>query len=159
VLVVSLSEDSRLMLAQYTLDNRIFLGGDATHTHSPKAGQGCVLSPRPASKSGALTTLHSMNISMLDMYSLAWKINLVEKGIGNRDILLPSYEQERKHVAEELLKFDTAYSRLFSGRSPTSEQLTDKEAKAKKAASAVDAQKFIEAFKSNVRPPVLPGLS
>lgn len=91
-----------------------------------------------------------MNISMLDMFSLAWKINLVEKGIGNRDVLLPSYEQERKYVAEKLLEFDSAYSRLFSGRSPTSQQLTDKENKAKQL-GAVDAQKFIEAFKSNVR--------
>ncbi|KAJ7452034.1 hypothetical protein B0H11DRAFT_1927476 [Mycena galericulata] len=40
--------------SQYTLDRRIILSGDATHTHSPQAGQG-------------------MNISMLDMYYLAWK--------------------------------------------------------------------------------------
>lgn len=26
--------------SRYTLDERVFLGGDATHTHSPKAGQG-----------------------------------------------------------------------------------------------------------------------
>lgn len=26
--------------SNYTLDGRILLGGDATHTHSPKAGQG-----------------------------------------------------------------------------------------------------------------------
>jgi 2-polyprenyl-6-methoxyphenol hydroxylase-like FAD-dependent oxidoreductase len=26
--------------SNYTLDQRIFLGGDAVHTHSPKAGQG-----------------------------------------------------------------------------------------------------------------------
>lgn len=36
---------------------------------------------------------------MLDMHNLAWKINLVEKGIGTRSILLPTYEEERRAVA------------------------------------------------------------
>jgi hypothetical protein len=45
---------------------------------------------------------------MLDMFSLAWRINLVEKGIGNAEILLPTYESERRSVAQELLKFDAA---------------------------------------------------
>lgn len=115
--------------SNYTLDHRVFLGGDATHTHSPKAGQG-------------------MNISMLDMYSLAWKINLVEKGVADPSILLPTYEHERKGVAEELLKFDKAYSTLFSGRSPKSDQLTDDATKAQ-SKGAVDAQLFIETFKKN----------
>ena len=30
--------------SNYTLDERVFLGGDATHTHSPKAGQGMNIS-------------------------------------------------------------------------------------------------------------------
>ncbi|KAJ7502456.1 phenol 2-monooxygenase [Mycena galericulata] len=106
--------------SQYTLDHRIILGGDATHTHSPQAGQG-------------------MNISMLDMYSLAWKLNLVMKGLGKPDVLLQSYEHERRGVAEELLKFDGAYSRLFSGRGPDASQLP----------GGVDAEKFIQMFKQN----------
>ncbi|TFL03010.1 phenol 2-monooxygenase [Pterulicium gracile] len=136
----------------YTLDQRVFLGGDATHTHSPKAGQG-------------------MNISMLDMYSLAWKLNLIEKGVGSREVLLPTYEQERRGVAEELLKFDSEYSRLFSGRGPSlqstasssslggsSTPTTDDpiSAKAPQAPgpdpgvkAAVDAEKFIGVFKKN----------
>lgn len=36
---------------------------------------------------------------MLDMYSLCWKLNLVEKGIASREILLPTYESERKGIA------------------------------------------------------------
>ena len=115
--------------SNYTLDCRVFLGGDATHTHSPKAGQG-------------------MNISMLDMYSLAWRLNLVEKGVGNRDILLPTYESERRSVAQELLRFDSEYSRLFSGKSPRADQLTDDKSKAS-SVGAVDAQRFIEVFKKN----------
>ncbi|KXS17858.1 phenol 2-monooxygenase [Gonapodya prolifera JEL478] len=115
--------------SKYTMDHRVFLGGDATHTHSPKAGQG-------------------MNISMLDMYTLAWKLNLVEKGLADRSILLPTYEQERKSVAEELLAFDKAYSTLFSGRSPKADQLTADVTKAK-SLGAVDAELFIETFKKN----------
>ena len=151
--------------SNYTLDHKIFLGGDATHTHSPKAGQGCV------SRDAERTDVHSMNISMLDMYSLAWKLNLVEKGVGKADVLLPTYESERRSVAQELLKFDSAYSRLFSGRAPPGQSeveahdadkaamtvrlpslspLTLQGGKSTKTA-AVDAQKFIEAFKANVR--------
>ncbi|KAI5477274.1 phenol 2-monooxygenase [Pseudohyphozyma bogoriensis] len=115
--------------SHYTLDQRVFLGGDATHTHSPKAGQG-------------------MNISMLDMFSLAWKLNLVEKGMADGATLLPTYESERKGIAEALLKFDSAYSALFSGRSPKASQLTADESKAK-STGAVDAQLFIETFKQN----------
>lgn len=89
-----------------------------------------------------------MNISMLDMYSLAWKLNMVEKGIADPSILLPTYEQERKGVAEELLKFDKFYSTLFSGRSPQSDQLTADATKAK-AKGAVDPELFIETFKKN----------
>ncbi|KAF7305795.1 Phenol 2-monooxygenase [Mycena chlorophos] len=106
--------------SQYTLDHRIFLGGDATHTHSPQAGQG-------------------MNISMLDMYSLAWKLNLVMKGLARPEILLPTYEQERRGVAQELLKFDGAYSRMFSGRGPDATQLPN----------GVDPDAFIRMFKQN----------
>lgn len=86
---------------------------------------------------------------MLDMYSLAWKINLVEKGLGKRDIILPTYESERRGIAQELLKFDAEYSRLFSGRSPNADQLTADATKAAKSANAVDAERFIQVFKKN----------
>ena len=33
-------EIGQRIASNYTLDHRVFLGGDATHTHSPKAGQG-----------------------------------------------------------------------------------------------------------------------
>ncbi|KAK4050697.1 hypothetical protein OIV83_003423 [Microbotryomycetes sp. JL201] len=125
----SVYQISQRIASNYTLDHRVFLGGDATHTHSPKAGQG-------------------MNISMLDMYSLAWKINLVEKGVADRSILLPTYESERRGVAEELLAFDSLYSGLFSGKSPKADQLTDDAAKAS-SKGAVDAELFIETFKKN----------
>ncbi|KAF7916389.1 uncharacterized protein EAE98_010689 [Botrytis deweyae] len=76
--------------------DRIFLAGDAVHTHSPKAGQG-------------------MNVSMQDTYNLGWKIAAVLNGTANRSILR-TYESERRAVAQELITFDHKFSRLFSGR-------------------------------------------
>ncbi|KAI1080402.1 FAD binding domain-containing protein [Whalleya microplaca] len=76
--------------------DRVFLAGDAVHTHSPKAGQG-------------------MNVSMQDAYNLGWKIGLVCKKIAHRSIL-STYELERKQIAKELIEFDHKFSRLFSGR-------------------------------------------
>jgi 2-polyprenyl-6-methoxyphenol hydroxylase-like FAD-dependent oxidoreductase len=78
----------------YTLDQRVFMGGDACHTHSPKAGQG-------------------MNTAFHDAVNLAWKLHHVESGFASRSIL-DSYQEERKHIAEMLLKFDNEYAALFS---------------------------------------------
>ncbi|EFW98864.1 FAD-binding domain-containing protein [Grosmannia clavigera kw1407] len=88
---------------KYTIDHRVFLGGDACHTHSPKAGQG-------------------MNTAFLDAQNLAWKIHLVEKGFAKRS-LLQTYEFERKDVAEKLLAFDNKYAKLFSAKPPTADQV------------------------------------
>ncbi|TDZ34927.1 Phenol hydroxylase [Colletotrichum spinosum] len=76
--------------------DRVFLAGDAVHTHSPKAGQG-------------------MNVSMQDSYNLGWKIGLVSKGILPREVL-STYELERKKIAKDLIDFDGKFSKLFSGR-------------------------------------------
>ncbi|MCJ1441242.1 MAG: hypothetical protein MMC23_001728 [Stictis urceolatum] len=76
--------------------NRIFLAGDAVHTHSPKAGQG-------------------MNVSMQDTYNLGWKVAGVVKGVL-RGGVLGTYESERRSVARDLIAFDQKFSRLFSGR-------------------------------------------
>ncbi|PGH05138.1 hypothetical protein AJ79_06886 [Helicocarpus griseus UAMH5409] len=77
-------------------DERVFIAGDACHTHSPKAGQG-------------------MNVSMQDTYNLAFKIAYVVKGLTKPNIL-STYEQERRAVAEDLLSYDTRLAKLFSGK-------------------------------------------
>ncbi|KAK1505493.1 phenol hydroxylase [Colletotrichum abscissum] len=81
---------------EYDAHGRVFLAGDAVHTHSPKAGQG-------------------MNVSMQDTYNLGWKVALAAKGIAKRDIL-NTYQSERRRVAQDLIEFDHRFSRLFSGR-------------------------------------------
>lgn len=80
----------------FSAHDRVFLAGDAVHTHSPKAGQG-------------------MNISMQDCYNLGWKVALVAKGLAKPEIL-STYQTERRRVAQDLIEFDHRFSRLFSGR-------------------------------------------
>ncbi|MBW0513512.1 hypothetical protein O181_053227 [Austropuccinia psidii MF-1] len=113
----------------YTLGGRIILGGDAVHTHSPKAGQG-------------------MNISMSDMYSLAWKINLVEKGLGRRDVIIETYEQERRGVAQELLAFDSKFSTMLSGHNRVV-GVVSKNNKISTQNHTLDPQKLISLCKQN----------
>ena len=79
---------------QWGRDERIFLAGDAVHTHSPKAGQG-------------------MNVSMQDTFNLGWKLGLVIKGMMPRSFL-KTYEFERKRNAHDLIEFDHRLSRLYS---------------------------------------------
>jgi phenol 2-monooxygenase (NADPH) len=75
---------------------RVFIAGDACHTHSAKAGQG-------------------MNVSMADAFNLGWKLAAVLRGHA-RPELLRTYSDERQAVAQELIDFDRAFSKLFSRR-------------------------------------------
>ncbi|THY55076.1 phenol 2-monooxygenase [Aureobasidium pullulans] len=80
----------------FSKNERIFIAGDAVHTHSPKAGQG-------------------MNVSMQDSYNLGWKIAQCVLGKAPRSIL-KTYQLERRRVAQDLIDFDHKLSRFFSGR-------------------------------------------
>lgn len=111
---------------RYTLDSRVFMGGDACHTHSPKAGQG-------------------MNAAFLDAQNLSWKIHLVESGFARRDILT-SYESERKHIAENLLDFDARYAKLFSSRVPVASELDAANEQPRQGSEEND---FVKTFKES----------
>ncbi len=73
---------------------RIFIAGDACHTHSPKAGQG-------------------MNVSIADAYNLGWKLAAVLRGRSSPAIL-HTYSAERQSLAQELIDFDRAFAKMFS---------------------------------------------
>ena len=73
---------------------RIFIAGDACHTHSPKAGQG-------------------MNVAMADAFNLGWKLATVLRGLAPGD-LLHSYSAERQSVAADLIEFDRHWAARFS---------------------------------------------
>lgn len=86
------------LASHYDVAQRIFIAGDACHTHSPKAGQG-------------------MNTSMIDAQNLAWKLHLVLCGLARPEILA-TYHQERHSIGKQLIDFDAEYSALFSGQTP-----------------------------------------
>lgn len=75
---------------------RVFIAGDASHTHSPKAAQG-------------------MNTSMHDSWNLGWKLNLAVRGLAKKDILLETYEEERKKIAHDLIDFDYEHANSIAG--------------------------------------------
>ncbi|KAB5581282.1 hypothetical protein GE09DRAFT_1085771 [Coniochaeta sp. 2T2.1] len=102
--------------SKFSAYERVFLAGDAVHTHSPKAGQG-------------------MNISMHDTFNLGWKLASVVKGWTNRS-LLETYSTERKQIATELIEFDKKFSHLFSGR--PAKDVSDQE--------GIDLKTFKEVF-------------
>ncbi|KAF1911783.1 FAD binding domain-containing protein [Ampelomyces quisqualis] len=108
---------------RYTLDERVFMGGDACHTHSPKAGQG-------------------MNTAFIDAVNLAWKIHHVESGWAARDVL-KTYESERQLIAEALLDFDARYAKLFSTRIPSAGEV------AGAASNEPVENEFIQTFKAS----------
>jgi phenol 2-monooxygenase len=85
---------------------RVFIAGDACHTHSPKAGQG-------------------MNVSMQDAFNLGWKLASVLRGQCAPQ-LLHTYSAERQAIAKELIDFDREWARMFSAR-PKDADNTDAE--------------------------------
>lgn len=97
------------LASEITAGGRIFLAGDACHTHSPKAGQG-------------------MNISMQDGYNIGWKLAYVLNHNAPSE-LLDTYVLERRKVAEDLIAFDRHLAKLFSARvkAPSPARSTDDE--------------------------------
>jgi phenol 2-monooxygenase len=73
---------------------RVFIAGDACHTHSAKAGQG-------------------MNVSMQDTYNLGWKLAAVLEGRARPD-LLRTYTLERHAIAQGLIDFDKEWSKIMA---------------------------------------------
>ncbi|RAK81588.1 uncharacterized protein BO72DRAFT_516636 [Aspergillus fijiensis CBS 313.89] len=79
---------------QFWDQRRVFILGDACHTHSTSAAQG-------------------LNTSVADAYNLTWKLALVLQGRAQPS-LLSTYALERRQMAQELIDFDVQFSHLFS---------------------------------------------
>ncbi|HET6181993.1 MAG TPA: FAD-binding monooxygenase [Acetobacteraceae bacterium] len=101
---------------------RVFICGDACHTHSPKAGQG-------------------MNVSMQDGFNLGWKLASVLRG-RSAPRILHTYSAERRAIAHELIEFDRKFAAMFSAppRDP-----------ADPAAEGVDPAEFQQYFVRQAR--------
>ena len=73
---------------------RVFIAGDACHTHSAKAGQG-------------------MNVSVQDTFNLGWKLAAVLRGQCAPDFL-NTYSAERQAIAKNLIDFDKEWTQMLS---------------------------------------------
>ncbi len=73
-------------LADRYRTGRVFLMGDAAHIHPPTGGQG-------------------LNTSIQDAYNLGWKLAAVLAGAP--DVLLDTYEEERRPIAAAMLGLST----------------------------------------------------
>jgi len=83
------------------LSPRVFIAGDACHTHSPKAGQG-------------------MNVSMRDAFNLGWKLASVLRQQCKPE-LLHTYTEERQNIAKTLIDFDREWSKIIGSRPKVSD--------------------------------------
>ena len=86
---------------------RVFITGDACHTHSAKAGQG-------------------MNVSMQDGFNIGWKLGHVLDG-RSPESLLATYSAERQVVAKNLIDFDKEWSTLMAKKPEEFENPSDLE--------------------------------
>jgi len=75
----------RQRIAKNYRQGRIFLAGDASHTHAPIGGQG-------------------MNTGIQDVFQLSWKLAFALKHkVNDVEGLLNSYEEERRSVGQALV--------------------------------------------------------
>jgi len=75
-------------------DPRVFIMGDACHTHSAKAGQG-------------------LNVSVQDAFNLGWKLAAVLRGRAPTS-LLATYSAERREIAQNLIDFDREWAAMMA---------------------------------------------
>lgn len=73
---------------------RVFIAGDAAHLQPPFFGQG-------------------LNSGMRDVMNLSWKLAMVVQGKADPKIL-DTYEQERQHHAEQMVKFATGIGKFYA---------------------------------------------
>lgn len=73
---------------------RVFIAGDASHTHSAKAGQG-------------------MNVSMQDGFNLGWKLGHVLQGRSPAS-LLATYSAERQVIGQNIIDFDKRWASIMA---------------------------------------------
>ena len=88
----------RRVAKYFWMYDRVFLVGDACHTHSSGAAQG-------------------LNTGIHDTVNLCWKLSLVLRGSPNPP-LLSTYEMERRPNVLKLIRYDAAISRLMTNRLP-----------------------------------------
>jgi 2-polyprenyl-6-methoxyphenol hydroxylase-like FAD-dependent oxidoreductase len=89
---------SSLRLASQYRVGRVFIGGDASHTHSPAGGQG-------------------LNTGVQDAFNLGWKLALVVKGNAPATVL-DTYHKERFPIGKKVLRISDFLLRSLLLRQP-----------------------------------------
>ena len=79
-----------------TRSPRVFIAGDACHTHTAKAGQG-------------------MNVSMQDTFNLGWKLAAVLQGRSPASAARHLLRRSASGIAEDLIATDTRWSQAIGG--------------------------------------------
>ncbi|KAJ7116477.1 FAD binding domain-containing protein [Mycena epipterygia] len=82
----------------FCTQDRVFLAGDACHTHSSGSAQG-------------------LNTGVHDAVNLSWKLALNILNLGKKS-LIESYNQERKPSVQQVIDNDKVISTLISGQYP-----------------------------------------
>lgn len=81
-------------IAEFFGKGRTFIAGDAAHLQPPFFGQG-------------------LNSGLRDVMNLSWKLAMVIHGKAGAE-LLATYEQERKHHADQMVKFATGIGKFYA---------------------------------------------
>lgn len=84
---------------QFSAKDRVFICGDAAHTHSSGAAQG-------------------LNTGIHDAVNLAWKLALQIRGLSHPNVL-QSYTTERMTAVQKLINYDKNIATLTSGKWPS----------------------------------------
>lgn len=84
---------------QFSAKDRVFICGDAAHTHSSGAAQG-------------------LNTGIHDAVNLAWKLALQIRGLS-RPKVLQTYTTERMTAVQRLINYDKNIATLTSGKWPS----------------------------------------
>lgn len=89
----------RIASTFYEPSKHVLLVGDACHTHSSGSAQG-------------------LNTGTHDAVNLGWKLAMTIKGLSNDDILLRSYDEERRASVQQVIDNDVIIATLISGNYP-----------------------------------------
>ncbi|CAM5222686.1 Phenol 2-monooxygenase OS=Castellaniella defragrans OX=75697 GN=HNR28_002799 PE=3 SV=1 [Castellaniella defragrans] len=110
---------------------RVFIAGDASHTHSAKAGQG-------------------MNVSMQDGFNLGWKLAHVLQGRSPVS-LLSTYSAERQEIGQNIIDFDKRWASTMAKRPEEFENPADLEN------AYLRITEFAQGFMTQYSPSVITG--
>ncbi|GHB12903.1 FAD-dependent monooxygenase [Modicisalibacter luteus] len=116
---------------------RVFIAGDACHTHTAKAGQG-------------------MNVSMQDTFNLGWKLISVLEGRSPAS-LLHTYNAERHVIAENLIEMDTRWSRAIGAAQDSDDPQAAMKGLAEVQRQFVTNSEFTAGFATHYTPGLLTG--